>query len=202
VIDPLFVLGLSVLLVAVSLIILVLAFVPVLKELGRAARSVEKLADTLQRELPPTLEAIRLTGLEISDLTNDVSEGVNSATQVVKQVDQSVSGATKQAKKFQTKTRGVIAGVKAAWKTWRRPLSKRRAIDRLPPSQRRALKLQTNEVTSMTELSLRDKDYQEQESEAQDAAFPTYKASSPRVKDGSMSSRQYQDLEQSDTSLE
>ncbi len=199
-IDPLFVLGLSILLMAVSLIILVLAFLPVLKELGRAARSVEQLADTLKRELPPTLEAIRLTGLEISDLTNDVSEGVNSATQVVKQVDQSVSGATKQAKKFQSKTRGVLAGVKAAWKTWRRPLSRRRGIDRLPLSQRRALELQASEAASMTELSLLGKDYQE-DIEVQDAALSTHQASSSSVKDDSFSPRQYQDLEQPDESL-
>lgn len=181
-IDPLFVLALSILLMAVSLIILILAFLPVLKELGRAARSVEKLADTLKRELPPTLEAIRLTGLEISDLTNDVSEGVNSATQVAKQVDQSVSGATKQARKFQAKTRGVVAGVKAAWQTWKRSSSRRRAIERLPASSRRALDLQTNEAASMTKLSLQDQDYQEQEIEAQDATFPSYKVSDEREK--------------------
>ena len=196
-IDPLFVLALSILLVAVSLIILVLAFLPVLKELGRAARSVEKLADTLQRELPPTLEAIRLTGLEISDLTNDVTEGVNSATQVVKQVDQSVTGATKQAKKFQAKTRGVVAGVKAAWKTWRRPSSRRRGIDRLSVSQRRALELQANEAASMTELSLLAKDYQE-DAEVQDTTFSTHQASSPSIKDDSFSPRQYQELDQPD----
>ena len=200
-IDPLFILGLSVLLMAVSLIILVSAFLPVLRELGRAARSVEKLADTLQRELPPTLEAIRLTGLEISDLTDDVSEGVNSVTQVVKQVDQSVSGASKQAKKFQAKTRGVVAGVKAAWKTWRRPSSKRRAVDRLPPSTRRALELQASEAASMTELSLLGQDYQEHDTEAQDTAFPTHQSSSPSINDNSLSQRQYQDLEQPDENL-
>ncbi|NEP12990.1 MAG: DUF948 domain-containing protein [Symploca sp. SIO2C1] len=199
-IEPLFLLGLSILLMAVSLIILVLAFLPVLKELGRAARSVEKLADTLKRELPPTLEAIRLTGLEISDLTNDVSEGVNSATHVVKQVDQSVSGATKQAKKFQSKTRGVVAGVKAAWKTWRRPSSRRRGIDRLPLSQRRALELQASEATSMTELSLLGKDYQE-DAEVQDTPFSTHPASSSNINDDSFLPRQYQDLEQPDESV-
>ncbi|NET57292.1 MAG: DUF948 domain-containing protein [Symploca sp. SIO2E6] len=193
--DPLFVLTLSILLMAVSLIVLVLAALPTLRELGRAARSVEKLADTLKRELPPTLEAIRLTGLEISDLTNDVSEGVNSATQVVKQVDQSVSSATKQAKKFQAKTRGVVAGVKAAWKAWRRPSSRRRAIDRLPSSQKRPLGLQVSKTTSMTELSLPVKDYQEDKLEI-------HEASSSSIKDNSLSLRQYQDSEQPDESLD
>lgn len=138
-IDPLFWLGLSILLVAVSLTAVLIAALPALQELARAARSVEKLADTLRRELPPTLEAIRLTGLEISDLTDDVSEGVKSAGQVVKQVDQSISGAKSQAKKVQVNTRGVMAGVKAAWSTWNRPTTVRRGIDRLPPSPRTAL---------------------------------------------------------------
>jgi hypothetical protein len=133
-------------LVAVSLTAVLVAALPALQELGRAARSIEKLADTLRRELPPTLEAIRLTGLEISDLTDDVSEGVKSAGQVVKQVDQSLSGAKNQAKKVQVNTRGVVAGVKAAWKTWRRPSTGRRSIDRLPPSQRMPLELREHET--------------------------------------------------------
>jgi hypothetical protein len=119
--------------------------------LGRAARSAEKLFDTLRRELPPTLEAIRLTGLEISDLTDDVSEGVKSAGQVVKQVDQSLSGAKNQAKKAQVNTRSVVAGVKAAWKTWNRPSTGRKSVDRLPPSQRAALDFRERESpNSMT----------------------------------------------------
>jgi uncharacterized protein YoxC len=139
VIDPLFWLGLSILLVAVSLTAVLIAALPALQELARAARSVEKLADTLRRELPPTLEAIRLTGLEISDLTDDVSVGVKSAGQVVKQVDQSINGAKSQAKKVQVNTRGMVAGVKAAWSTWNRPTTVRRGVERLPPSQRTAL---------------------------------------------------------------
>lgn len=140
-IDPLFWLGLSILLVAVSLTAVLIAALPALQELARAARSIEKLADTLRRELPPTLEAIRLTGLEISDLTDEVSEGVKSAGQVVKQVDQSISGAKSQAQKVQVNTRGVMAGVKAAWSTWNRPTSRQRSIERLSPSPRTALEL-------------------------------------------------------------
>ncbi len=147
-IDPLFWLGLSLLLVAVSLTAVLVAALPALQELGRAARSVEKLADTLRRELPPTLEAIRLTGLEISDLTNDVSEGVKSAGQVAKNVDQSVSSVKNQAQKVKVNTRGVMAGVKAAWKTLRRPDPGRRGVDRLPPSQRAAIEIGEHETTT------------------------------------------------------
>ncbi|HEY9831225.1 MAG TPA: DUF948 domain-containing protein [Stenomitos sp.] len=163
-IDPLFWLGLSILLVAVSLTAVLIAAIPALQELGRAARSVEKLADTLRRELPPTLEAIRLTGLEISDLTDDVSEGVKSAGQVAKQVDQSLSGVKNQAKNVQVNTRSVVAGVKAAWKTWRRPNLGRRSVDRLPPSQRTALDLrQRDRSGSMADSATSENFYQEQE---------------------------------------
>jgi uncharacterized protein YoxC len=117
VIDPLFWLGLSILLVAVSLTAVLVAALPALHELSRAARSAEKLFDTLSRELPPTLEAIRLTGVEISNLTDDVSESVQSAGRVVQQLDQGLSGVKHQAKQAQVTTRSVVAGFKAAWKT-------------------------------------------------------------------------------------
>lgn len=140
-IDPVFWLGLSILLVAVSLTAVLVAALPAFKELARAARSAEKLFDTLRRELPPTLESIRMTGMEITDLTDEVNEGVKSAGQVVKQVDQSISGAKKQAQKVQVTTRSVFAGVKAAWKALSGQPPARRAIDRLPPAQRSTLDL-------------------------------------------------------------
>jgi len=141
VIDPIFFLGLSILLVAISLTAVLIVTVPAVQELGRAARSVEKLADTLTRELPPTLDAIRLTGLEISDLTDDVSSGVKSAGQVVKRVDQSFEGARRQAKQVQISTRSFLTGAKAAWQSFTnsgkannsKKSRSRRSRDRLPP---------------------------------------------------------------------
>jgi uncharacterized protein YoxC len=118
--DPIFWLGLSIFLVALSLTAVLIAALPALQELARAARSAEKLFDTLRREFPPTLEAIRLTGLEISELTDDLNEGVKSASDVVKQVDRSLNSARKQVGKVQVGTRSVVAGVKAAWLTWNR----------------------------------------------------------------------------------
>lgn len=144
-IDPLFWLGLSFLLVAVSLTAVLVAIIPAVQEIARAARSIEKLADTLSRELPPTLEAIRLTGMEISELTDDVTQGVQSASSVVKQVDQSLGGAKQQAKKVQATTNSVFAGFKAAWKTFSRPLGSpapRRSVERFPLPQRNTLELQ------------------------------------------------------------
>ncbi len=187
--------------VAVSLTAVLIAALPALQELGRAARSVEKLADTLRRELPPTLEAIRLTGLEITDLTDDVSEGVKSAGQVVKQVDQSVSGAKTQAKKVQTNTRSVVAGVKAAWKTWNRPSTGRRATDRLPPSQRAALELHERDAAQMASASA-GSTYQEYDADYEEAESSLREASYRDANGRSVAPRQYEDSESSDESID
>lgn len=116
--DPLSWLALSFLLVVVSLTAVLLVAIPALRELGRAARSAEKFFDTLGRELPPTLEAIRLTGLEITELTDDVTEGVQNAGQVVQQVNQSIVTAQTGAKRLNTGTRSFLAGARAAWQAW------------------------------------------------------------------------------------
>jgi hypothetical protein len=50
---------------------------PAIQDVSRAARSAEKLFDRLDRELPPTLEAIRLAGLELGDLSGEMSQGVS-----------------------------------------------------------------------------------------------------------------------------
>lgn len=152
-IDPLFWLGLSILLVAVSLTAVLVAALPALQELARAARSAEKLFDTLRRDLPPTLEAIRLTGLEISELSNDVNDGVKSAVQVAQQVDQSLDSAVKKAQKVEVGTRSVVAGVKAAWKTLTRTPSNRSRSDRLL-SQRRVMQLRREASSSLDRLSV------------------------------------------------
>mgnify|MGYP002776992963 CR=1 FL=1 len=125
--DPIFWLGLSILLVAISLTALLTVAIPAFNEMGRAARSAEKLFDTLNRELPPTLEALRLTGLEVTDLTDDMTQGVQSATQVVKQVDQSITGVKQQVQKAQTTSRSVAAGFKAAWRSFTQPNKSRRS---------------------------------------------------------------------------
>lgn len=173
-IDPLFWLGFSILLVAVSLTAVLVALLPAIQEIARAARSIEKLADTLSRELPPTLESIRLTGMEISELTDDVSDGVKSAGQVVKNLDQTIDSAKTQAKNVQITTRSVFAGVKAAWKSFKRPPSSssggHRSIDRLPPSQRTPLDLQERSSSYPSAGSRRQVNYRETE-EATDLPY-------------------------------
>lgn len=145
-IDPLFWLGLSILLVAASLTAVLVAAIPTLQELARAARSAEKLFDTLSRELPPTLNAIRTTGLEITDLTDDVSDGVKSAGQVVKQVDQSLDSARKQAQNIQVGTRSIFVGVQTAWKTFTRQKPPRRSLERLSSTEKTSLNLREREA--------------------------------------------------------
>lgn len=128
--DPLFWLGLSLFLVAVSVAALLVVAIPTLRELTRAARSAEKLFDTLGRELPPTLEAIRLTGQEITGLTDDVSDGIQQAGRVVQQVDEGLTSARQQAQTLQTGTRSIWAGARAAWQAWSqlpKPAKKRRS---------------------------------------------------------------------------
>jgi hypothetical protein len=124
--EPIFWLALSLFLVAVCLAAVLVAAIPALQELARASRSAEKLFDTLYRELPPTLEAIRLTGLEISDLTDDLSEGVESAGHVAKQFDQGLRSAQRQVQGVGMTTQSVFVGVQAAWKSLMRSTSKRR----------------------------------------------------------------------------
>ncbi|KAK8712865.1 hypothetical protein V6N13_148093 [Hibiscus sabdariffa] len=69
---------------------MVIAAVPALSAMGRAALSLSKLADAAREELPGTMAAIRLSGMEISDLTlelNDLSQeiadGVNKSAKAV-----------------------------------------------------------------------------------------------------------------------
>jgi hypothetical protein len=161
VIDPLFWLGLSILLVATSLTAVLVVAIPALQELARAARSAEKLFDTLSRELPLTLDAIRATGIEITDLTDDVSEGVKSASQVVKQVDQSLDSARKQAQNIQVGTRSVLTGVKAAWKALTRQKTARRPVERLPTNEIPQLTLRERETVRQENRRTKAESYRE-----------------------------------------
>jgi hypothetical protein len=116
--EPTFWLGCSLFLVAVSLTAVLIAALPVIQELARAARSAEKFFDTLNRELPPTLASIRLTGAELGDLKKDVDRGVKGAVQVVEKVDRSLVVTKKQVGQAQTAVKGFWVGTKAAWQTF------------------------------------------------------------------------------------
>lgn len=117
--NPLFWLGLSVGLVAMSLTAVLITFIPLVQELAQTARSAEKLFDTLNRELPTTFEAIRMTNVELTELSEEMKGGVKSASGAVKNIDQSIVTAKKQAQKVQHKSRSIWAGLKAGISTWK-----------------------------------------------------------------------------------
>ncbi|MEM9273160.1 MAG: DUF948 domain-containing protein [Cyanobacteria bacterium P01_F01_bin.143] len=117
--DPLFWLEISLCLFFISLIAVLIVTIPTLQQLSNTARSAEKLLDTLNQELPPTLEAVRLTGTELNQLTEDLDQGVASAAVIVKQVDKTITNTKEQVQQAQTGTRRIFVGLRAAWKTWR-----------------------------------------------------------------------------------
>ena len=131
--SPFLWLGISILLVAISLMALLTVAILTLKELARAARSAEKLLDSLNRELPTTLQDLRLTGKEIAVLTDEVSGSLQSARSVVQQVDQSLLEAKAQAQKAQVTTRSLLAGATAAFKVLAGQPRRRRSR---PPTRR------------------------------------------------------------------
>lgn len=119
--NPLLWLGLSLFLVAVCLVAVLLVAIPVIQELSRTARSAEKLLDMLSRELPPTLQSLRSTGDDLSELSGQVNEGVRSASQVVTQVDQGLETVRSQADSVKRGSMSLLAGLRVAWQQWRDP---------------------------------------------------------------------------------
>jgi len=123
--PELLLLALSFLLVVVCLTAVLITAIPAFQELARAGRSVTRLAETLSRELPPTLEAIRLTGLEISELSDELNQGAKNASEAVKQVNEGIKTVRRTtnsaASSAAIATRSALAGLKAGWQSLRRP---------------------------------------------------------------------------------
>lgn len=117
--DPIFWLGLSLGCVALGLLLLCVAMLPAARDLQRAARSLERLAETLNRELPATLESFRQTGLELGDLTENVTSSVRNASETLGHVNDSVSTVRRQTQRAHGTARGAIAGIRAAWRVLR-----------------------------------------------------------------------------------
>lgn len=104
-----------------------------LQELARAARSAEKLLDTLNREMPATLQDLRLTGKELAVLSDEVSGSVQSARSVVQQVDQGLIEAKVHAQRATVTTRSLFAGANAAFRVLTGQPRRRRSR---PPTRR------------------------------------------------------------------
>lgn len=120
-VDPVFWLSLSALMLTVSLAVFLAILLPTVQELNRTARSAERLFDTLNRELPATLDALRSTSRELTDLTEDFGDGVKSAKQIVQQVDRNLESTEKQLYQARITSQSAIAGIKVAWKTFFAP---------------------------------------------------------------------------------
>ena len=125
--EAIFLLGLSFLLVVVCLTILLLTAIPAFQELAKAANSIIRLADTLTRELPATLEAIRMTGLELSELSDELNQGAKSAGEAVKQVNDGIKGVRQSASSASIATKSAFAGIKAGLKSLGRPRRSKRS---------------------------------------------------------------------------
>ncbi|XP_022739653.1 uncharacterized protein LOC111291839 isoform X2 [Durio zibethinus] len=87
--------------VAVSATWLFLSAIPTLMAFKRAAESLEKLMDVTREELPDTMAAVRLSGMEISDLTMELSDlgqgitqSVRSSTRAVRLAEERLRGLT------------------------------------------------------------------------------------------------------------
>ncbi|MBV5260736.1 DUF948 domain-containing protein [Synechococcus moorigangaii CMS01] len=125
--DPLFWLLISFLLVGLSLTAVLAAAFPAFLELGRAARSAEKLLDTLNRELPRTLDALRRTGGDITDLTDELEASFKSARGILQQTEKGLKQTQRQIQQVQRGGRSTWTGFQTAWQTfWRSPRKKSR----------------------------------------------------------------------------
>ncbi|KAL8133128.1 uncharacterized protein LOC141712390 isoform X2 [Apium graveolens] len=84
---------------AVSATWFFLCAIPTLLAFKRAAESMEKLLDVTREELPDTMAAVRLSGMEISDLTmelsdlgQEINQGVKSSTRAVRLAEEKLRG--------------------------------------------------------------------------------------------------------------
>lgn len=125
--NPFFWLLLSFLLVAISLTAVLAAAFPAFLELGRTARSAEKLFDTLNRELPRTLEALRKTGHDLSDLGDELEGSLKGAKNIIQHTEKSLKNTQTQLQQAHHHSRSAWKGLKTAWRVLRRPTPKTNA---------------------------------------------------------------------------
>ena len=130
--NPFFWLLLSFLLVAISLTAVLAAAFPAFLELGRTARSAEKLLDTLNRELPRTLEALRKTGGELSDLGDELEDSLKGAKNIIQHTEKGIKTTQTQIRQVHHGSRSAFKGLLVAWRVFRAPSkqSPRRKIRR------------------------------------------------------------------------
>lgn len=146
--EAIFLLGLSFLLVAVCLTIFLITAIPTFQELAKAANSIIRLADTLTRELPATLEAIRMTGLELSELSDELNQGAKNAGEAVKQVNDGIKGVRESASNASIATKSAFAGFKAGLKSLGRPRRSRRSPSEIYSESTRPKNISANKSST------------------------------------------------------
>ncbi|XP_020255611.1 uncharacterized protein LOC109832640 isoform X2 [Asparagus officinalis] len=88
--------------VAISTTWLFFSAIPSLLAFKRAAESMEKLLDVTAEELPDTMAAVRLSGMEISELTVELSDIGQEITQGVRRSTRTVRVAEDRLRQFAT----------------------------------------------------------------------------------------------------
>ncbi|VFQ72264.1 unnamed protein product [Cuscuta campestris] len=98
---------------AISTTWLLFSTTPKLLALKRSSSSLEKLMDAMEEELPETMAAVRLSGMEIIDLTaelselgQDVTEGVKRSTRAGHLAGERLQQLTRGASQMQPKAEG------------------------------------------------------------------------------------------------
>ncbi|XP_074558737.1 uncharacterized protein LOC141814697 [Curcuma longa] len=87
---------------AVSAAWIFFSAIPTLLAFRKAAESIEKLLDVTTEELPDTMAAVRLSGMEISDLTTELSDLGQEITQGVKNSTRAVRVAEDRLRRLTT----------------------------------------------------------------------------------------------------
>ncbi|KAL9272284.1 hypothetical protein AKJ16_DCAP09470 [Drosera capensis] len=82
---------------SVAFVSFVMTAVPTVKAMRRTAIAFSRLADTATEELPSTMAAIRLSGMEISDLTlglnelsQEISDGITKSAQAIQAAESGI----------------------------------------------------------------------------------------------------------------
>lgn len=180
-VDPLFWLSLSALTLTASVAVFLALLVPAIQELNRTARSAEKLLDTLNRELPPTLDALKATSAKLSGLTEDLGDGVKSAKQIVQQVDRSLGATEKQVTQVRIASQSAIAGIQVAWRTFfRSPIEPASFSSPLSPEPDPAPDAMTHDA----ENSIRDSENHADGETRNDASILAGNSNAGNSKDG------------------
>ena len=104
----------ALMLLTVTALLLIAFLLPLLLQAGRTLIAYEKLADTLQNEVPPTLSEFRHVAERVNQLGSVTTQRVTEVSHKVEEVSGSLGQAAGQARR-QSRVwgTGLLAGIKA-----------------------------------------------------------------------------------------